>query len=114
MTPETERNVHKILRGQKRIITLNQGLDAGLTRSFIKNRLRSGKWVRRHRGVPREAELWAALKRAGEGAVLSHWTAAELHGLLDKPFAVVHVTVPEAHNPARHGTIPGCGSTGRT
>src|SRR5215469_12552231 len=76
MTPETQRNVHKILRGQKRIITLDQGLDAGLTRSFIKNRLRSGKWVRRHRGVyvtvtggvEREAELWAALKRAGEGA----------------------------------------------
>lgn len=115
MTPETERNVREILRGQKRIISLDQGLDAGLTRSFIKNRLRSGKWVRKHRrvyatvtgAIVREAELWAALKRAGEGAVLSHWTAAELHGLLDKPFPVVHVTVPKARNPARYAAIPG-------
>ena len=42
-----------------------------------------------HRGVyadftgapTREAQLWAALLRAGPGAVLSHWTAAERHGL---------------------------------
>jgi hypothetical protein len=51
MTPETEGNVRAILRGQKRIITLDQGLDAGLTRSFIKDRLRSGKWIRKHRRV---------------------------------------------------------------
>ena len=60
---------------------MDQGLDAGFTRSFIKNRLRSGKWIRKHCGVyvtvtgaiVREAELWAALKR-----VLG---ASRLHGL---------------------------------
>jgi hypothetical protein len=38
--------------------------------------------------------LWAAMLYAGRGAVLSHETAAELHGLADKPAAEIHVTIP--------------------
>jgi len=46
-------------------------------------------------GIPdREATVWAAVLRAGQGAALSHQTAAELGGLLDKPAPVIHVTVP--------------------
>jgi len=115
MTPEIKKNVYTILREQKGVITLEQALEAGLTVSFIKNRLRSGRWRRVHWSVyatvtgalPREAQLWAAVKRAGQGAVLSHWTAAELLGLIDKPVRVIHVTVPEKSNPARYGKIVG-------
>jgi len=49
------------------------------------HRLKSAKWRRVQRGVyatftgpvHREARLWAALRRAGPGAMLSHETAAE-------------------------------------
>jgi hypothetical protein len=44
--------------------------------------------------VPRMATLWAAVLAAGPGAVLSHWSAAELAGLLDRPASTVHVAVP--------------------
>jgi hypothetical protein len=45
--------------------------------------------------------LWAALLRAGPGAVLSHQTAAERHGLIDEPSSVITITVPAARRPAR-------------
>lgn len=35
--------------------------------------------------VGRQARMWAALLYAGEGARLSHETAAELTGLADRP-----------------------------
>ncbi len=55
----------------------------------------------------RQAELWAALLRPGPGATLSHHTAAELHGLTDKPCEQIRVTVPATRNPARRRKIPG-------
>ena len=55
----------------------------------------------------REAQLWGALLRAGPVAALSHHTAAERPGLLLRPNAVIHVTVPSGHNPARGQKIPG-------
>ena len=78
-------------------------------------RLRTGHWRRVHRGVytvvtghlTREAQLRAALLRAGEGAVLSYYTAAELHGLTDHPSELIHITVPEGKNPARRKKIQG-------
>jgi predicted transcriptional regulator of viral defense system len=50
-----------------------------------------------------ETWLWAAVLGAGDGAVLSHQTAAELHGLIDSPAEAIHVTVPST----RRITIPG-------
>lgn len=60
-----------------------------------------------HSGDPgREAVLWAALLRAGDGAVLSHYTAAEVHGLTDAPSKAIHITVPAQRHPARQ-RVPG-------
>jgi len=42
----------------------------------------------------RRTILWAAVLRAGPGAMLSYHTAAELAGLTDRPSPVVHVTLP--------------------
>jgi hypothetical protein len=50
--------------------------------------------------------LWAALLRAGPGAVLSHQTAAERHGLIDEPGSVISITVPACRHPAQV-KIPG-------
>ena len=92
-----------------------QAMRVGFTRSMVRRRLGSGRWRRLQRGayatfsgpVPREAELRAALLRAGPGATLSHQTAAELHGLTDRAGEQIHVTVPVSRNPARRGKIPG-------
>jgi hypothetical protein len=78
-------------------------------------RVRAADWQRIHRGVyapfsgelTRDAQLWAALLRAGPGAVLSHQTAAELYGLIKQPGSPIHVTVPATANPAKCGRIPG-------
>ena len=57
--------------------------------------------------VHREAKLWAALRRAGPEAMLSHETAAEVHGLSSKPSAKIHITVPTSRRPAQHSPIRG-------
>ena len=80
----------------------------------MRNRARSGHWQRLQRGVyatfsgepTRETVLWAALLRAGPGAVLSHQTAAERHGLVDEPSQMITITVPASRTPARV-KIPG-------
>ena len=81
----------------------------------MRHRVRGADWQRIQRGVyatfsgevTRERQLWAALVRAGPGAVLSHQTAAELYGLLKRPSSMIHLTVPATANPAKHGKIPG-------
>jgi hypothetical protein len=93
---------HDLLRRQQGVITRGQALDSGLTGKAITVRLRSGRWQRLHTGVyatfsgvpSRDAQLWAAVLRAGPGAALSHQTAAELYGLLPVPAPMIHVTVP--------------------
>src|SRR5580693_885456 len=80
----------------------------------MRNRVRDGRWQRLQRGVYatfsgeplRETVLWAALLRAGAGALLSHQTAAERHGLIDEPSPVIVITVPASRSPART-RIPG-------
>jgi hypothetical protein len=97
------------LQSQSGVISRQQAHDAGLREKTIDRRLRSGTWQRLHRGayatftgdLSREAKLWAAVLRAGPGAVLSHETAAEVHGLIDKPIGQIHVSVPANRRPAR-------------
>ena len=100
---------------QSGITTRNQAIGAGLAEKTIDRRLRQGAWQRLQRGAyatftgrpPRETRLWAALLRAGPGAVLSHETAAELHGLTSEPSTKIHITVPHGHNPVRTRKFPG-------
>jgi hypothetical protein len=92
----------QIAHWQSGTVSRQQLLDAGLSAQLIKRRLERGRWQQIHWGVyavftgppPRKAWLWAAVLRAGPGAVLSHLTAAELHGLLDTPAEAIFVTVP--------------------
>jgi hypothetical protein len=103
------------LQSQFRVISREQASAAGFTDKAIDWRLRSGAWQRLHRGayatftgdLSREAKLWAAVLRVGPGAVLSHETAAELHGLTDKPGPRIHVSVPAERNPAKRTKIRG-------
>ena len=80
---------------------------------MIMTRLERGRWQQLYWGVyavftgppPRETWLWAAVLRAGPGAVLSHLTAAELHGLLDSPAEAIFVTVPANRRISTAGII---------
>jgi hypothetical protein len=86
------------------VVSRSQALRAGLTDDTIRFRVRSNRWRPIHRavyatftGVPDGGALqWAAVLAAGHGAVLSHETAADLHGLTDKPADMIHVTIPRA------------------
>ena len=70
---------------------------------WLERRLRTGEWRRVHRGVFRlgcnppsaEERDMAALLAAGEGAVLSHFSAARRLGLDVPRDDSVHVTIPE-------------------
>lgn len=105
----------ELLDFQSRIVGRRQAVRHGVSETAVTRRAKSGAWQRLYRGtyatftgVPsREARLWAALLRAGPGAVLSHETAAEAHRLIDQPAGKIHITVPASHDPARRGPIRG-------
>ncbi|RIQ28155.1 type IV toxin-antitoxin system AbiEi family antitoxin domain-containing protein [Jiangella rhizosphaerae] len=87
---------------QHGVIGRAQALAAGCTTDRIKWLVASGRWQRVHAHtyatftgpLPFVAQVWAAILRAGRGAVASHRTAAYLDGLCDDPGPVIHVTVP--------------------
>jgi hypothetical protein len=91
-----------IAETQYGILSTSQIVQAGLTRSIVRSRLRRGSWQRLHPGIyatfsgepNRAATLWAAVLYAGPGAMLSYQTAAELWKLIDAPSSLIHVTVP--------------------
>ena len=115
MDANTYRNWFLTLDAQSGIADRSQVRQAGFSRRAIAHRLKSGEWRRMHQGVyatftgqmHREAKLWAGLRRAGPGAMLSQETAAEVHGLADKPAVKINITVPAGRHPARHRPIPG-------
>jgi hypothetical protein len=103
------------LIAQAEAIARRQSAVVGVDPDTMRNRVRSGRWQRLHWGVyaafsgdpARETVLWAALLRAGPGAVLSHQTAAERHGLVDEPSSLITITVPAGRHPGRWVKIPG-------
>lgn len=115
MPAELPVQVRQLLASQEHVITRSQAVKFGIGVETIRNRARYGDWQRLLVGVyadftgtpKRETQIWASLLRAGPGAVLSHWTAAERHGLVDSLSAAVHLTVPADRHPARRAAIPG-------
>ncbi|TDD98867.1 type IV toxin-antitoxin system AbiEi family antitoxin domain-containing protein [Jiangella asiatica] len=87
---------------QHGVVGLEQAVAAGMTQRRVGWLVRSGHWQRVHARVyatftgplPFEAQVWAAILRAGRGAVASHRTAAFLDGLCDDPGPLIHVTLP--------------------
>ncbi len=102
MTREVPAEACELLTEQHGVLSRAQALGSGITDKQIVAALRRGHWQRLHTGVfaafsgepDRTAMLWAAVLRAGPQAVLSHHTAAELHGLVNSRTTAIHVTVP--------------------
>jgi len=94
-----------VITDQAGVVTTAQARQHGQTRSRVAAHLAARRWQRVHRGVyatflgplPFWSRLWAALLAAGPGAVVSHETAAFLHGVCDLPGDVIHVTIPAAN-----------------
>ncbi|MGN6814748.1 MAG: type IV toxin-antitoxin system AbiEi family antitoxin domain-containing protein [Solirubrobacterales bacterium] len=94
--------IAKIAARQHGVVTLGQLEDAGLTREATYKRARRGRLHRVHRGVyalgafpMSHRQRWmAAVLACGEGAVLSHGSAAALWGLLRPIDGPIHVSVP--------------------
>jgi hypothetical protein len=87
---------------QAGVINRQQALRYGMSRNAVTSKVRHGSWRQLYLGVyatftgpvGREARLWAAVLYAGEGAQLSHETAAEVNGLTERRSTLIHVTVP--------------------
>jgi hypothetical protein len=115
MTRNLAPQMRAVAYRQEGIVRRSQAIEEGLSHDFVRRRVRSGEWQRRGRGVyatftgkpTPKAELWTAVLLAGPDAVLSHETAAELHGFAENPSRLIHVTVPAGRNPARYHPIPG-------
>jgi hypothetical protein len=97
------RELDRIARLQHNAFTREQALlVGGIAAEAIKSRVQRQAWRRLYYGVytsvpgtlDRKTKLWAAVLYAGQDAVLSHETAAELHQLTDRPSRLIHVAVP--------------------
>jgi very-short-patch-repair endonuclease len=110
-----QRKLLVLLSVQAGIVDRGQALEVGFSQRQISYRVRSGAWQQVYPGVyatftgqlSREARLWAAVRFAGDGAVVSHETAAEVHGMIDNPAPSIHVTVPRNRRPARNRPVRG-------
>ncbi|HKB31145.1 MAG TPA: hypothetical protein VKD26_09940 [Streptosporangiaceae bacterium] len=104
MRPEPSEPCRRLLALQSGVIARWQAPAVGLGTNAVEAQLRNGRWRPLCRGVyatftgdpARLALLWAAVLGAGPRAILSHETAAELDGLLDRPATMIHITVPDA------------------
>jgi very-short-patch-repair endonuclease len=86
-----EREIGELAVGQDGVVAHRQVVVLGASRKAIAHRLAQGRWQRLHRGIyfigaaapTLQARARAAVLACGDGAVLSHRTAAELWGLLE-------------------------------
>jgi hypothetical protein len=112
MTANLPEGCRHLIDLQRGVLARWQAPAVELEWATIRSQLRNGRWRSLQWGVyatftgeaSREAELWAAVLRAGPLAILSHQTAAELDGLTSTRSEAVHVTVPGG---ARVDPIPG-------
>src|SRR5690349_5849655 len=101
MTPTTlqSREIWALVRRQHGVIARRQLLARGVSADAIRHRVATGRLYRLRRGVyavgrrdvTRHGELMAAVLACGQGAVLSHRSAAELWGILPRWPGPIHV-----------------------
>jgi hypothetical protein len=105
--------IARIATRQHGVVTFEQLLSAGLTPNAISRRVAAGRLHRVYRGVyavghaglSNEGRWFAAVAAFGEGAALSHRSAAELWTLLQPAHGPVHVTVGGTGGRAKRGGL---------
>ena len=113
----------KIAARQHGVVAVEQLYELGLDKSAISRRLKRGRLHRIHRGVyavGHRGLSWhgrwmAAVLACGQGAALSHGSAAALWGLLRPLEGFVHVSIPSTSGrKTRRGiTVHRCPSLGQ-
>jgi very-short-patch-repair endonuclease len=109
-TDDLDARIALVAARQGGAFTFAQALAVGFSRGTVSRRLRAGRWRRVHPGVYVQGgapdndlqRLWCALLAVGPSAVLSHETAARLHGA---SFPLEPVTCTVAHG--GHHRLPG-------
>ena len=104
MSTEIPRDLREVARFQASIVTRQQALRSGMSRSAIVSKVACGRWRQVYPGVyatfdgpmGRDAQLWAIVLYAGKGAQLSHETAAEVNGFTERRSPLIHVMIPSA------------------
>lgn len=99
---KVDAKVAAIAARQHGVVTFSQLQGAGASRSSVSRRVTAGRLHRVHRGVyavghrglSQQGKWMAAVLAGGEGAVLSHRSAAELWELLPRSRGPIQVTVP--------------------
>jgi very-short-patch-repair endonuclease len=94
--------IAELAERQHGVVSRRQLLDLGFGSDAIQNRVEShrlhplhpGVYAVGHRVVPRQGRWRAALFASGEGAVLSHWSAAALWGIRPNSRSIIDVTNP--------------------
>lgn len=100
--PTADRALAALAASTWGVVTAQQLHRCGLTANGITTRCRQGRLHRLHRGVyavghsspPWEGRLLAAVLACGPGAVLSHYSAAEVWGFVDRMQRTHDVTIP--------------------
>lgn len=96
------RRLQELARNQADVVSRQQARTSGMSAGAIDARIRFGWWRAAHRGIyityngplRRGTQLWAAVLYAGQGARLSHETAAEIIGLTDRQWPNIQVSIP--------------------
>src|SRR4051794_8544400 len=99
--PPPDARVAALAAVQHGLVSHAQLTREGITKSAIERRVLAGRLHIVHRGVyavghphlTRHGDLMAAVLAGGDGALLSHLTAAQLHGLAGGRQRPIHVTV---------------------
>jgi very-short-patch-repair endonuclease len=109
----SDAHVAKIAARQHGVVTAEQLREANIDKSAVSRRVKAGRLHRLHRGVyavghraPNWHARWmAAVLACGEGAVLSHSSAAALWKLLRPIDGPIHVSIPTTNGVKRRRGI---------
>jgi very-short-patch-repair endonuclease len=94
--------IARLAAKQHGVVAASQLAAAGLPDYTVTRRVRAGRLHRLHRGVYAvghtrltfEGRCTAAVLALGDGAAVSHWSAAAVWGVLQPHSGPIHVTVP--------------------
>jgi very-short-patch-repair endonuclease len=109
--PPPQRVLARIATRQHGVVSRSQIEALGVDAGFAERSAGAGRLHRVHHGVyavghaalTREARWMSAVLAAGEGAVLSHLSAALLWGIVDRAGVVIHVLAADGGSRARPG-----------
>ncbi|HUO73357.1 MAG TPA: type IV toxin-antitoxin system AbiEi family antitoxin domain-containing protein [Solirubrobacteraceae bacterium] len=107
--------MHRIAGRQNGVVAARQLLACGFTTPTVSRWVKAGRLFRKHQGVyavgrpdlSQAGVFHAAVLAVGDDAVLSHRSAAILHGFWKSEVSVVEVTVPR-RVPSRRGIRVHC------